>query len=59
MKAVCVVVIFLMGVALAAISIMALLSGALSGSEFVLAVAFAGAAVGGTFTAVMAILKGE
>ena len=57
MKAVCSVVIFTAGVALLAISVMALFAGALSKSEFVLALGFSGAAVGGTFSAVMALLK--
>ena len=57
MKAVCSVVIFLSGVALVAISVMALFAGALSKSEFVLALGFSGAAVGGTFSAVMALFK--
>lgn len=57
MKAVCSVVIFLSRVALVAISVMALFAGALSKSEFVLALGFSGAAVGGTFSAVMALFK--
>jgi len=36
---------------------MALFAGALSKSEFVLALGFSGAAVGGTFSAVMALFK--
>lgn len=57
MKAVCSVVIFTAGVALLAISAMALLSGAMDEGEFLLSFAFAGVAVGSTVSSVIGFWK--